>query len=292
MKHMLLILFAFAATALAQTNTTGTISSGSGSISTSWISNQALWCNPQGNCSLMSGGGNWGSVETRSASAKAVTLNQVKESAAPITNSRLAPAGYRKLAREINLDSPALEEAAMLEFLHKHEISVYDYDKVDNYLYHQALAQGANMRWVWEPLRDVDRERSIDGSSRFVTGMGIVYAKKYARAVPQRILERVATVIKDSEADRAECGECFGLSEQPIFLISDYEVQRPDPFLAISTANLLQQGKIFIIDCWDEPGFTEKAKPVPAPKRQTPIPAPEIIGSASAAALIGRGLFK
>ena len=47
------------------------------------------------------------------------------------------------------------------------------------------------------------------------------------------------------------------LAEVPdlVLLVSDYEVLRPDPFLAVTTRALLESGQLWVVDRWDEPDW-------------------------------------
>jgi hypothetical protein len=176
--------------------------------------------------------------ETRPFDHKGPTVAQVDESALPVADRQLAPAAYVALAKAIKMDSPSADEAQMLQVIHDHHFRVYDYTKVDNYLYRQALKQGSRMRWVWKPMRQADVKAASSVAS---TPSGYVYAKLYGRRVPQPILEDAKCVL-----DKVE---------DAVFLVSDFEAVQPDPFLAVSTPKLLSEGKLWIIDRWDEPGF-------------------------------------
>lgn len=185
-------------------------------------------------------------VETRPLDNNGPTVTQVEYSAVPLDQARLAPASYLKLAKAINLESPSTDEAQILQTIYSDHLRVYDFDKVDNYLYRQALTMGARMRWVWKPMREVDLKTVQDLGARGTMGpstSGIVFSKLYGQKIPERIL-----------AD-AKCV----LDEVPgaVFLVSDFEAVKPDPFLAITTPKLLAEGKLWIVDRWDEPGFQD-----------------------------------
>ncbi len=190
-------------------------------------------------------GVNDGTAETRSAKTPGITLHEVKSKAHKIPVSEIPTAAYMRSAKSIGLDSPAIAEAKLAEIIVNHGFAIYDYANVDNYLYHEALKQGTQMRWVWKPLRDADMKPAAQEAWSTWDGMGRISANSiYARAIPERVLGKV---------------ECL-LTEMPdaIFMVSDYEVQRPDPFLAVTTPKMLSAHRIFIVDQWDEPGFTDK----------------------------------
>ena len=95
-------------------------------------------------------------VETRPLDDKGPTLIQVEYSAVPMDQAKLAPASYLKLAKEIKFDSASTDEAQILQTIYSDHLRVYEFDKVDNYLYRQALQMGTRMRWVWKPMRQLD----------------------------------------------------------------------------------------------------------------------------------------
>lgn len=194
-----------------------------------------------------------GYLETRKDDGHGPTILQVKANRRRLAPSDLAPAGYVKLAKSVGLETPA-EEAEVLEAISDAGLGVYSFAKVDDYLYRQALKLGARYRWVWKPV-GAEAATQI-GFTRKEDHAGVVMATAYQRDVPVRVLQEIAKL--------------KGCLAEAIFLVSDYEVVKPDPFLAITTKALLDQGKIWIVDQWDEPGFTEKAEPVAVPVPATP----------------------
>jgi hypothetical protein len=189
-------------------------------------------------------------AERRPFDHKGPTLAQVDGSAVELKQVDIPSATYIALAKEVKLDAASEDEAEMLNTIFDHEFHVYNFDKVDNYLYRQALEKGVQMKWGWKPLRSEDLNVLADmGSAMLPADNGVVFKKQYARRVPARILEDVRCV-------RAEMANA-------VFLVSDFEHVTPDPFLAISTPKLLQQGKLWIVDRWDEPTFDDH-RPVKA----------------------------
>lgn len=194
-------------------------------------------------------------METRSPKALGPSLREVKAASHKIPATQIPTASYMKTATAINLKSPAMDEAELAQVIVDHGFSIYEYSSVDNYLYHQALKQGTNVRWVWKPMRDADQKSVVSQSFQTFDGMGrISNMEVYAKAIPERVLEKA---------------ECL-LTELPdaILLVSDYEVVHPDPFLAVTTPRMLQAHRIFIVDQWDEPGFTDS--PVVKPYEEVP----------------------
>jgi hypothetical protein len=71
--------------------------------------------------------------------------------------------------------------------------------------------------------------------------MGFISPNEYAQSVPYRVLGEMKVLME--------------AVPEALFLISDYEAIKPDPFLAVTTEKLLGAGKIWIVSQWDEPGF-------------------------------------
>jgi hypothetical protein len=171
-----------------------------------------------------------------------------------ISNGEQRKDDYHAVAKSIGLSpSASTDEADVLEAIEHSQLHVYDFDKVDGYLYRRALREKSPSRWVWKPMRKSDVKANAAGVKTGEDGVqidrvGYVSATQYSRVLPMRVMENVKSVL-----------DCL---PDAVFLVSDYEVIRPDPFLAVTTPRLLEAGKIWIIDCWDEPGFTESAPAV------------------------------
>lgn len=219
--------------------TTGTLLMSSGGTTATWRA--------------LDGQGNWRDrpMETRKATGPGVTLKQVKLSAALLDKKQLASSSYLTTAARIGLKSAATDEARVLQAIEQLCLPVYDFDKVDNYLYRAALKQGTNVRWVWKPMRDLDLEASKNGGLSWESRMGFLYPKVYGQRTPEEILETAGAILE--------------VLPDAVLLVSDYEVIKPDPFLAISTKRLLQENKLWIVAQWDEPGFGA------APVRAVPV---------------------
>ena len=170
------------------------------------------------------------------------TLAQVRASAVAIPKAKLAPAAYLTLAKSIGLESAGTDEASMLDCLDKLSLKPYDVGKVDAYLSHKAEAQGANVMWVWKPLRESDEKAAGPAFSAFSARAPFALSlKRYGQAVPAHALSVVAEVLRELP--------------DAVFLVSDYEAVKPDPFLAVTTPRLLQEGRVWIVWQWDEPNF-------------------------------------
>lgn len=210
-------------------------------------------------CGSSNAGGTvcWNQAEIRKPKLPYQTIAQVRASRLPVAKSLLAPASYLKLAKEIGLDSASTDEAKLAQALADRDIKPYDFDRVDAYLYKKAEAvsdKSTQYRWVWKAMRPKDQhvlDTDRDATSAeivYYEGMGIVRSDLYKHAIPARVLEAVACILEDFP--------------EAILLISDYEVVRPDPFLAITTPRMLAAHRIFITDQWDEPGFNDGKEPV------------------------------
>lgn len=174
---------------------------------------------------------------------------------------------YKDTAKLVHLKSSIYDDqGAMAQCLHDQALHVYSFAAVDVYLHNKAQNSPMSV-WVWKPLRDSDHEmvQGMVGKRHLAANNldweadpanildthanGIVVQSQYDQPIPQRVLREVKIlpeVCKDMDIK---------------FLVSDYVTSRPDPFLAITTTELLREGKLWIIDVWDEPGFTEKPQP-------------------------------
>lgn len=194
-------------------------------------------------------------TELRKDDGKGPSIRLVRLAAKNWDALKLAPAEYMARAEKIGLSSAGTDEARLLQAIHDTQLKVYGFDKVDSYLYRQALKMGSNYRWVWEPLREKDVKPASDNSGAH-SALGYVYAKQYSREVPDRVLADIERLMDCAPGDA-------------IFLVSDFKAVNPDPFLAVTTPKMLEAGKIFIVDQWDEPGFGDEVEIKP-PTVQTP----------------------
>ncbi len=246
-RSFLSILCLFVGTMLAQTTTSTALTEGGWVTSGTIASASTLMVGSSGTVTFRSPDW-WAPAESRKDDGKGPTAKELDSSAKVLQARNLASARYQQIAMSIGLNpSPILDEAHLLDAIHDVGLHVYDFDKVDQYLYRKALRQKANTRWVWKPLREADSALTGLNVSRPDT-VGIVFPAQYAHAVPLRVLESAASILEKVPGAR--------------FLVSDYEVINPDPFLAVTTEKLLRAGKIFIIERWDEPGYDEESKPL------------------------------
>jgi hypothetical protein len=173
---------------------------------------------------------------------KPITISQVRLTAKVPPRDQMAPTEYVALALSVGVRSAAVDQARVEAMIEEMQAPVYDFAAVDDYLYAQASQHGQYAQWVWKPARESD----VEALQRYPMSVhqdgGYIYASAYSRAIPERVLMTMAKVLEKIP--------------DAIPLISDYETIKPDPFLAITTARLAAQGKVYIIDQWDEPGFS------------------------------------
>lgn len=205
---------------------------------------------------------NGGALDIKAASAERrfvgpiPTLQQIRLDAKPIPEALLAPTEYLKLAFKVGLQSAATDEVRLLEAIYSLGLKTHDFAKVDEYLYRKALDDKAindkaTTRWAWKPLRESDQKVTNDAINLAAwrrpavvsNNMGQLSFDLYARTIPARVLENIASVL--------------ARLPDAVFVVSDYEAVKPDPFLAVSTRKLLVEGKLWIIDVWAEPGFSD-----------------------------------
>lgn len=183
-------------------------------------------------------------VENRKDNGRGPTIQLIRASARHLGKQDLASTAYVTLAKSLGMST---DEADLLDAIHQADLTVYDFDKVDNYLYRQALHMKSDTRWVWKPLRDADLKGAKEPTSEWGWSqpetVGFYFPKVYSRRVPIKALSDVRSILANIP--------------EAVFLVSDFEVVKPDPFLAVTTPRLLSAGKIWIIEQWDEPGFGE-----------------------------------
>ena len=163
----------------------------------------------------------------------------------PITDAVECMAEYSRLSDKIGFAPGSMYDERLKAFLQHQEIPRFSYADVDVYLRAKARADlGDAVRWCWRPLRE--RDRTLDWALMGSEGHGAYRGKDwsgrpYGKIIPMRVLERIALVQEEFP--------------DAIFFVSDYEMSKPDPFLAV--CGPMADTHLFIIDVWDEPGFTD-----------------------------------
>lgn len=165
-------------------------------------------------------------------------------------------AEYQEVAMAVGFVPPDLTIQRFKLFLTKHDLPVFDLPSVIAYMDDKAAKDsGGRFGWEWRPLRPTDRPATQFGDRQYHGMYGP--AKKasdyyaggepiapYDKPVPLEALRKVALIERE-----------FGPGIA--FMVSDYAVLRPDPFLMaviVHPNNRLGVGR-FVIDFWDEPGF-------------------------------------
>lgn len=153
---------------------------------------------------------------------------------------------YKRLAGKLGMTLPlgALiksRETMVLQWLKENRIGIYDMQEVGDFLKRQCRIESRKlakkgdgpfyMDWYWAKLTPFPASVSWGRVEGF-----------YSKPVPLPVLHLVE---KMSDAFPNQIG----------FVVSDYRVVNPDPFLAVVTS---REG--YVIAHWDEPSFKGKAK--------------------------------
>jgi hypothetical protein len=115
------------------------------------------------------------------------------------------------------------------DFLWEKGVELYDFDHVVEYM--ERVAWKAGKELFWAPLRD------DDSNARRALG------STYSKPVPVEVLRNVDAIVDKFRAQ----------SLQLQFLVTDYRVPDPDPFIAVDCRGW--QAPI-VFGCWDEPSYT------------------------------------
>lgn len=149
-------------------------------------------------------------------------------------------AAYARTCKAIGYEPAALVVEELLAFMQEKRIKRYDNEKVDAYLQAKAKKElGHYGAWHWSPLRasDAGSETKLRDEDGWSSGTA---SQAYQKAIPLRVLARVEQFMQK-----------FG--DKVRFLVSDYAVKKPDPFIAV----VPKQGGVdpIVFDVWDEPDF-------------------------------------
>lgn len=140
-------------------------------------------------------------------------------------------AEYLELAEAVGVDSPIVMDDKLKHFLKAQKIFVFDVERVEGFLKREANKKEDRMRYniVWKPIRQADVEEDH------------TYGEVYNKAIPGHALAKAKTIIEN-----------FSKPGCLIFEVSDYEVQRPDPFMSVRIKGSKTR---FVFAHWDEPNF-------------------------------------
>jgi hypothetical protein len=152
-------------------------------------------------------------------------------------------AEYARVTAKLGIASPAFTKLETEHVLSELGIEVFDWEEVREFLdkaFPTRWSDSGATRtggWEWKPLQ------AVHATARF---------EAYPKAIPLPILLLVERV-----ADRLP---------EAVFFVSDEKSPQDflDPFLMMRHG-----GNVWVIACWDEPGFTGKAEPT-APGPVTP----------------------
>ena len=149
---------------------------------------------------------------------------------------------YLALAHGLNIASATrglVLQHEVADFLWEHDIEMYDYDDVVNFL-GEVAPKGNNV--YWRPLRDVDVTSDYNIGNKDDPGY---YDDKewncrtYDKIIPIEILRNVKLLV-----------EKFGDKLQ--FFVSDFASPNPDPFIMATARDMT----CFVFGVWDGPGFS------------------------------------
>ena len=145
---------------------------------------------------------------------------------------------YAKTAIEVGFSPGALTEARFKIWLKKNGVPFYNYMEVCAFLDSVFPGSPSWKAWHWVPLREADRERKI--SFRNEIRWFIDNNRVYQKAVPLSVLRTVGRIVEEIP--------------EVCFFVSD-AAERGDPFLMVAAVGMTP----YVIECWDEPGFTGRA---------------------------------
>lgn len=137
--------------------------------------------------------------------------------------------------------TPFDEEARteFLRFLQKHEIVIYPYDQVWDFMNEKVTELTNKLSWwrrKWHGEKFVWRLAPATLKDCGEYG----HSDLYDKPIPVHAVEKMA-LIRERFHDRVK------------FYVTDYDIKRPDPFLIV----IFQRQK-FAVDKWDEPDFKLK----------------------------------
>jgi len=149
---------------------------------------------------------------------------------------------YARLAKKVGFKpEPSWIRNQEFEiFLFERQMMTYDVQQVHVYL--TQLAANEERTWQWVPLREKDtatqcQYQLVRFEHAIGADVGDISRMTYQHIIPLAVLQTVETI----------------LTEFPDihFFVSDYQVPRPDPFLAAAFPHCL----FHIVEMWHEPGF-------------------------------------
>lgn len=188
---------------------------------------------------------------------------------------------YRALCRELGITNPKAELESLKMFLAENGITVFPQKAVDEYLRKKARTEGGfETYWCWKPIRRRQDARMSGAPTDTPAIPQPMFRMTGVEVMRRQYFELMGTLrpdidwgkLAEEQFDNLPHGSLSAAlyihpiplpvlltvkkidAEFPdaLFFASDYEVHKPDPFLAV-TLPLVKE--LFIIERWDEPGF-------------------------------------
>ncbi len=148
---------------------------------------------------------------------------------------------YEELAKELNYNPMQLLQEQIMRFFNQENMKIFDYKEVDIYL--RSKCNDRNQVWVWEALRQKDKDISLiihggSGHGHYSSQHASPHGP-YNKLVPFKVLQDVKK-IEDKFKDKVG------------FFVSDFEhLNFDDPFIMLTNVAM----ETIIFGVWDEPGF-------------------------------------
>lgn len=148
---------------------------------------------------------------------------------------------YVALAKELGITSAQVAEMELRLWLRAEAIHVYDMESVKLYMDEKVRKEKPGHNWAWRGLREADHHRQIARANPAQNRSSIPWPSPYPHAVPMPVLLTVKRILER-------------FKDAVSFYVTDYQVQKPDPFLAVQ----LHDSPLFVVERWDEPSFRER----------------------------------
>ena len=171
---------------------------------------------------------------------------------------------YQELLDSMKVILPNHLHAQILKFCVDVGITMYDYDKIDDYF--TKIAKKIDKKWIWRPIKNYKDCKNIEGH-----GLNIEY--KYTKFLERKIKgSKRITKVPETHGHGSYNGYSIYRHVIPIshlknvkliddkfknqelrFFVSDYAVPTPDPAIMVTSNDLLPFKIIFGL--WDEPSY-------------------------------------
>ena len=146
---------------------------------------------------------------------------------------------YLALAAKLAIQRVEVDTLYIKELLLKNKMIYYSLPTVEQFLHEHCPAR---KEWKWYPVTSYDeKRRDAMYSATFKEG-GHFTLRIYSEKIPFPVLNKIDVLTNSSTAPL-------------IFMVNHYDAPHPDPFLAVATCAMMREGKVIVIDHWDEPTF-------------------------------------